>query len=95
MTTASKTLTGIKDLAKGDANRRKFEAEMDRRNQKQELILILINSYFRPRNNLFSMVTPLVVGDSSMNYQTYRKCEINYPLFVLTVQARKIVSVEN
>ena len=34
MTTASKTLTGIKDLAKGDANRRKFEAEMDRRNQK-------------------------------------------------------------
>jgi len=27
----------------------------------------------RPRNGLFTMATPLVVGDSSMNYQTYRK----------------------
>jgi hypothetical protein len=53
-------LTGFKDPKKAELNRKKFEKEMDLRNQ-------------RPRNGLFTMATPLVVGDSSMNYQTYRK----------------------
>ena len=54
------TANKFHDPVRHEENRRKFAREQDLKGQRQ-------------RNALFSMPVGLTVGDSSTNYQTFRK----------------------